>query len=170
MQAEQVLRQFLLQHFGTYQSGEIKASKVTEFCWGKKKEKKRKEDAKTNQSLESWLCTWIVLIEAKNFLAWKYLLCANHQKKKYSRKSTRIDREICSRLLSCKRTVHEARDVTCLEVALIWQECTPLDPTGSDLQCLSEEEQLWSLKLTAENYKVFCSGVAAKLECQKTNW
>lgn len=41
MQADEVLRQFLLKHFGWYQSCEIKALKVTEFCWGKK-EKKRK--------------------------------------------------------------------------------------------------------------------------------
>lgn len=40
MQAEEVLRQFLLKHFGTYQSCEIKVLKVTEFCWGKKKKRR----------------------------------------------------------------------------------------------------------------------------------
>lgn len=30
----------MLKHFGTYQSCEIKALKVTEFCWGKREEKK----------------------------------------------------------------------------------------------------------------------------------
>ena len=41
MQADEVLRHFMLKHFGTYQSCKIKALEVTEFCWGKKQKNKK---------------------------------------------------------------------------------------------------------------------------------
>lgn len=48
---DEVLRHFTLKHFGTYQSCEIKALKVTGFCWGKKKAKKTPQP-QTNKSSE----------------------------------------------------------------------------------------------------------------------
>jgi len=43
MQADEAFRHFMLKHFGTYQSCEIKALKATEFCWGKKQKTNPKQ-------------------------------------------------------------------------------------------------------------------------------
>lgn len=97
MQADKVLRHFMLKHFGTYQSWEIKALKVTDFCWGKEKKKKQPQ---TSQSTEVRLYMNTADKGKENFLAWKYLVCAKQQQRQQQRipESARINRKIYSGL------------------------------------------------------------------------
>lgn len=70
----------MLKHFGTYQSCEIKALKVTEFCWGKKEKKKQPQ---TNPVLRDSALPLSAVFTYKELLGLKvFALCKPTKKER----------------------------------------------------------------------------------------
>lgn len=167
MWANEVLRQFLLKHFGSYQSCEIKALKVTEFCWGKKEKKRRCQNKPVLRELSLYVNS---ADRGKELLGLKvFALCKPSKNEILQKEHKDWQRNLLQTFVL-------------LENSPLGPRCNPLE-SSFDLVGMHpfRSHRLWSQvskcgrttmkpKINSRELQSFCFGIAAKLEYWKINW